>query len=261
MKKIIFAFLALAVSAFGFNYSGTWVNKSVAKYNDPIKLKINGNSVTPYIKRGANSVKLKRKVATNTGNGLFEAWGFGYKNLVLFIKPINSNKIKVYEKKIDTKKRIVITRSFIFKKRASLNKKLKKAFVGNWRSTDPFSAVSKLNIRVVDNQVFVRAWRKIYNHEEPLGLAEARYYNKALYITWYKGNLIVKATITGLHYDVNLNRYKTLKLSLKVKNINNGLENSQIIYFKRKTLRPPLRPFKKHIKVGPVDINLLINSY
>jgi len=261
MKKIILLLMLSAISVFGFNYNGTWINKSVAKYNDPIKLNISANNIAPYLKRGNKIVKLKTKKSTNVGTGLFEAWGFGYKNLVLYIKPINSQKIKVYEKKIDTQKKIVITRSFIFMKKSTYNNRLKKAFIGNWESTDQFSAISKLNIRVVNNKIYVRAWKQSLNRERPLGLAQAKYYNNKLHITWYRGDLVVNATISGFNYNSNNNRYQTLKLFLKAKNINSGLENRQVIYLKKRVLKPTPRPIQKHIKVGPIDINMLLNSY
>ena len=261
MKKAILLFIAFTVWVFGFNYNGTWINKSVAKYNDPIKLDIKGNSVAPYLKRGNRVVKLKTKKVTNVGTGLFEAWGFGYKNLVLYIKPINSQKIRVYEKKIDTQKKQVITRSFLFVKKRAYSNRLKRAFIGNWKSTDQFSAISKLNIRVVDNQIYVRAWKHRFDRETPLGLARAKFYNNRLHITWYRGNLVVNATISGLNYNSANNRYQTLKLNLRAKNINSGLENRQIIYLRKNLLKPTPRPIQKHIKVGPVDINLLLNSY
>ncbi len=261
MKRVLLSLAALAVSAFGFNYSGTWVNKSEYRYNDPIRLKISGTTVTPYLYRNDTLVKLRAKNATKTGTGLYEAWGFGMKNLVLYIKPINSSKIKVYEKKIDTDRKIVITRSFIFNKKGAVTASIKKRYVGNWRSTGAFSAISKLTIRNADGQLYVRAWKNTANGQKPLGLARAKYYSNALHITWYKGNLVVNAVIKGLNYNSRNNKYRTLKLDLKAKNINTGIENRQTIYFKKKPVIVQERRFKKRIKIGPVDIDLLINSY
>jgi len=260
MKRVVLIFTLMFSWAFAYNYSGVWINKSESRYNDPIKLKIQNHTVTPFLKRGSQNIRLKAKNATDTGTGLFEAWGFGAKNLVLYIKPINSSKIKVYEKKIDTDRKIVITRSFIFVKQANIIKKLKKRFIGNWRSNSPFSTISKLTIRLIDNNIYVRAWRKTDYGEQPLGIAKAKYYNNALHITWYKNNLIVNATIRGLNYNSSINRYKTLKLDLNVRNANSGLTNRQTIYFKKSHINHEKR-YKKHIKVGPVDVNLLINSY
>ena len=267
MKKILLIISALAVSAFGYNYDGTWINKSASKYNDPVVLKISGTTVSPYIKRGNQRIKLKSKNATNTGNGLYEAWGFGVKNLVLYIKPINSTKIKVYEKKIDTSRKIVITRSFIFAKKGVVTTSVKKRYVGNWRSTGAFSAISKLTVRNVDGNLYVRAWKNTQRGQKALGLAKAKYYGNALHITWYKGNLVVNATIKGLSYNSNTNRYQTLQLNLRAKNINTGLTNRQTINFRRANInigRPTYReerPIRRHLKIGPVDVNLLINSY
>ena len=267
MKRVFLILSALAVSAFGYNYSGTWVNKSTSKYNDPVILKINGTTVSPYIKRGNQRIKLKSKNATNTGNGLYEAWGFGVKNLVLYIKPINSTKIKIYEKKINTSNRTVITRSFIFAKKMGVTKSIKKRYIGNWRSTGAFSAISKLTVRNVDGNLYIRAWKNTPRGQKALGLARAKYYGNALHITWYKGNLVVNATIKGLNYNSNTNRYRTLQLDLRAKNINTGLTNRQTINFRRGKInigRPIYRedrPIRKHLKIGPVDVNLLINSY
>ncbi len=262
MKRVFLLLAVLAASAFGFNYSGTWVNKSSYKYNDPIKLKISGTAITPYLYRDEHIVKLKRKNATKTGTGLFEAWGFGAKNLVLYIKPINSTKIKVYEKKIDTNRKIVVTRSFIFRKKGAVNSNIKNRYVGNWKSTGAFSAISKLTIRKVDNQLYVRAWKNTGGGQRPLGLARAKYYSNALQITWYKGNLVVKAKITGMNYNPSTKKYQTLKLDLRAKNLNSGIENRQTIYFSRnREIYAPVKPIRKRIKLGPLDINLLINSY
>ena len=264
MKKIILLLSVLFASAFGYNYSGTWINKSESRYNDPIKLKITGTTISPFIKRGSQQVRLKAKKATQTGTGLYEAWGFGAKNLVLYIKPLNSTKIKVYEKKIDTDRKIVISRSFIFVKKGSVVKRIKKRFVGNWRSSSNFSAISKLTIREADGGIYVRAWKNGPRGVKPLGTAKAKYYNNALHITWYKGNLVVNATIKGLNYNAKTNRYRTLQLYISAKNINNGLTNRQTIYLKRARVgipEPRFNPYKKHIKIGPVDVNLLINSY
>jgi len=267
MKRVLLILSALAVSAFGYNYNGTWINKSTSKYNDPIVLKISETTISPYIKRGDSKVRLKSKTATNTGNGLYEAWGFGSKNLVLYIKPINSSKIKVYEKKIDTSRHIVISRSFIFEKKAAINRSVKKRYTGNWRSTSAFSAISKLTVRNVDGSLYVRAWKNTARGQKALGLARAKYYGNALHLTWYKGNLVVNATIKGLNYNSRTNRYRTLQLNLSAKNINTGLTNRQVINFKRGRIhvgRPIYRedrPIRKHLKIGPVDVNLLINSY
>ena len=267
MKRVLLLLAALAVSAFGYNYNGTWVNKSTSKYNDPVVLKISGTTISPFIKRGSKRVKLKSKSATSTSNGLYEAWGFGDKNLVLYIKPINSVKIKVYEKKINTSKRTVVTRSFIFTKKGAATKSVKKRYVGNWRSSGAFSAISKLTVRNVDGQLYVRAWKNTPRGQKALGLARAKYYGNALHITWYKGNLVVNATIKGYNYNSRTNRYRTLQLNLNAKNINTGLTNRQTINFKRGKIhiKHPIyredRAIRKHLKIGPVDVNLLINSY
>jgi len=265
MKKILLLLTTLAASAFAYNYSGTWTNQSEYRYNDPIKLKINGNTITPFLNRDDQIVKLRAKNSTNTATGLYEAWGFGVKNLVLYIKPINNTKIKVYEKKIDTARKTVVTRSFIFAKKVNIVRNIKKRYIGNWKSSSNFSAISKLTIRNAGNKLYVRAWKNTPNGQRPLGLARAKYYNNRLHITWYRGNLVVNATIRGLNYNSERNRYETLELNLSAKNISTGLTNRQTIYFTKKhhntNIQPPIHTMKKHIKVGPIDINLLLNSY
>jgi len=254
--------MASATSLFSYNFSGTWTNTNTARYNDPVKLEISGNNVTPFIKRGQRVYKLKQKSATNIGNvELFEAWGFGYKNLVLLIKPINASKIRVVEKKIDVNKKRVITRSFVFKNSKRVDvKPIKRRFVGNWRGGNRFSALSRLSIRMDGNNALVSAWRPTNRGDKYMGSTIAKLRNGKLHTTWERGNLVVNATITGYNYDRRTNRYDKLKVDIKATNTANGLSNWQTLYLVKN--RPNIdRPTIRHFKIGPVDINLLTNSY
>jgi len=262
LKKLLLLLMASATSLFSYNFSGTWVNTSVSKYNDPVKLKISGNNVTPFIKRGQRVYKLKQKSATNIGNvELYEAWGFGYKNLVLVIKPINRNKIKVVEKKIDTNKKIVVTRSFVFQNKSrAIVKPIKRRFVGNWSGGNRFSALSRLNIKMDNGKVLVSGWRPTNRGDKYMGSTIATLKGGKLYTNWRKGNLAVSATITGYNYNSQTNRYDKLKVDIKAKNVYNGLTNWQTLYLVKN--RPNIaKPMVRHFKIGPVDINLLTNSY
>ncbi len=261
MKKILFALVASAGFLFGYNFNGTWINQSGANYNDPVKLVIKGSYVTPYIIRGDKVYKLKQKKATNLGGReLYEAWGFGYKNLVLLIKPINNNKIKVIEKKIYTKAKKVITKSFIFKNSQRVTKPIKKRFIGNWVGGNELSALSRLAIRVENGKVIVKAWRPSNRGDIYMGQAVARLKNGKLHTSWQKGNLFVSTVITGYNYNAKTNRYNKLKVDISAKNLANGLQNWQTLYLVKS--KPNVaKPMIKHIKVGPVDINLLIKSY
>ncbi len=268
MKKIIIGITFLFTSIFAFNYNGEWINKSDTSYNDPVKLIIKDKVVTPYIKRGVKIAKLKPKKATNIGNGLFEAWGFRDKNLVLVIKPINSYKLKVYLKKIYVSKRVIYTKSFIFiNKNRIINKKIKSRFIGDWKNNDPLSAISRLKIIKRANDLIIKAWRPINGYEEFLGASKANIKGNTLYLRWKKGNILVKATIKGYNYNSVSNKYNLLKLNIKATNLSTGLTNEQIIYLKRfyntssQSVPSIGKPIKKHYKVGPLDINLLINSY
>ncbi len=262
MKRVIFLVAMFASLAFGYNYNGVWKNSNIANYNDPIVLKINGNSVKPILKRGDRRVALKSKVATNVGNGLFEAWGYGYKNLVLFIKPINKRKLRVVAKKIDTQRKRVITKSFVFVKK-SPPVSVRKRYIGNYRSTSNFSAIKKIAIREVDGRLFVRAWKNTRDGLRPLGVARAKLYNNRLHMTWNRGDLVVDATIRGYNYSSRLNRYKNLELNIKATNLNTGLTNRQTIQLSRGGVHvpPQPQPIHRRFKIGPVDVNLMINSY
>jgi len=263
LKKILFTLLVTAGTLFGYNFSGTWLNQTGANFNDPVKLVIKGSYITPYIIRGDKVYKLKQKKATNLGGReLYEAWGFGYKNLVLLIKPINSNKIKVIEKKIYTKAKRVITKSFIFKNtnKVSVNRSIKKRFIGNWIGGNQFSALSRLAIRVENGKVIVKAWRPSNRGDIYMGQAVAILKNGKLHTSWQKGDLFVNSVITGYNYNEKTNRYNRLKVDISAKNLANGLQNWQTLYLVR--AKPNIaKPMIKHLKVGPVDINLLIKSY
>ena len=260
MKRVIFLLAVFASMAFGFNYNGVWKNVSATNYNDPILLKISGHKVTPILKKRNKRVSLKAKEATNVGCGLYEAWGHGYRNLVLLIKPINSYKLKVIAKKINTKAKKIHTKTFIFTKKRP-PQSIKKRFIGNYKSTTNFTAIKKITIREVDGKLFVRAWRHTRYGLEPLGVAKAKFYNNKLHLTWSKGNLVVEATIRGYNYSPSLKRYKNLELDVKATNIKNGLTNRQIIQLRRVNVDVPQRPVYKRVKIGPVDVNLMINSY
>jgi hypothetical protein len=261
MKKVLLLLTVFASMAFGYNFNGTWKNASQSGYNDPVVLKItNNNKVSPVLKRGARRVALKSKSTTNVGNALYEAWGHGQKNLVLLIKPINSRKLRVIAKKIDTKRKRVITKKFIFvKKLAPQN--IRKRYTGNYISSSNFSAIKKIAIREVDGKLFVRAWKNTRNGLRALGVAKAKIYNNRLHITWNRANLEVVATIKGYNYSKNRNRYRNLELYVKATNLNNGLVNTQTIQLKRGSISVPPQPLYKRIKIGPVDVNLMINSY
>ncbi len=265
MKRIILLLTFLISSTFAYNYNGTWINQSSTTFNDPVKLTIKNGYVTPYIKRGSQVAKLKSKKATNTGTGLFEAWGFRTKNLALFIKPINSYKIKVYAKKIDVDKRAIYTKTFIFTNKTRLStKRIKNRYVGVWKTNSPFSAISKLRIEKRGNDLIVKAWRPTAEGPLYLGAAKARVKGKKLYLNWKRRHLAVSAVISGLQYDSRHNRYNQLKLYIKAKNLRSGLVSEQTIYLKRRhTAQSPIyrETTQKHYKVGPLDINLLINSY
>jgi hypothetical protein len=263
MKKIVLTMALLISSVFGYNYNGTWTNTSPASYNDPIQLKITNTTITPFIKRGSKVARLKSKKATNTGSGLYEAWGFRDKNLAIFIKPINSYKIKVYLKKINTTQRKIVTKTFIFSnKKRVYNKRTKKRYEGSWVNSSPFSAISRLNIKQRNGSIIIKAWRPRGGGEEYLGAAKARVKNGRLYIDWKKRNLVVKANITGLNLNRNTNRFNKLRLNLTAYNRRNGISNSQTIYLRRANRLPVIgRPIIKTLKVGPIDINMMIQSY
>jgi hypothetical protein len=263
MKKIVLVLTLFISTVFGYNYNGTWTNTSPTSYNDPIQLKISNTTVTPFIKRGNKIAKLKSKKATNTGSGLYEAWGFRNKNIALFIKPINSYKIKVYLKKINVTQRKITTKTFIFSnKKRVLNRKTKKRYAGSWVNSSPFSAISRLKIKQQNGAIIVRAWRPVARGEVYLGAAKARVKNGRLYINWKKRNLVVNANITGLNLNRNSNQFTKLRLNIKAYNRRNGITNSQTIYLRRANRLPVIgRPIMKTLKVGPLDINLMINSY
>jgi len=260
MKKFFLVLTVFVVNLFGYNYNGNWINKSGANYNDPIKLIIKGNKVKPILIRGERRVALKSKVATNVGNGLFEAWGHGYKNLVLFIKPVNRYKLRVTAKKIDVDKKRVLTKVYTFVKKGIITPGIRKRFTGNFRSTSGFSAIKKISIREVDGKLFVRAWKNTPNGVRPLGVARAKLYDNKLHITWNRANLVVKATVRGYNYNAFNNRYNNLELSIKATNLNSGFINRQTMQLKRGSV-DVLQPIYKNIKIGPVDVNLMINSY
>jgi len=256
MKKLILLLSIFFTSAFGYNYSGTWVNKSEHRYNDPITLKISGRTVTPYLSKNWRFAKLKSKNATLTGRGLFETWGFENKYITLYIKPISRSQIKVYVKKINTTRRKIITKIFIFAKKDSGSRNIKRRFLGNWRSDNSFSTISKLKIRKINGHLYVKAWGKNPRDYRVLSLTRAKIYNNSLHISWNKGNKTIKATIKGLEYNSYKNRYRRLRLNLSIKNINNRLIDEETIYFSRREHRST----RKHIKIGPVDINRLIHN-
>jgi len=264
MKKIMLLFIVTLSMAFGFNFNGTWINKSATKYNDPVKLKItNSNVVRPYIKRSGGIAKLKAKRATKVGNELYEAWGFGNKNLVLLIKPINKYKIRVIAKKIDVANKKIITKSFIFANAARQNYiTYKKRYIGTWRSTSSFSALSKISISQENGALYIKAWKRDRYGIRYMGKSKANVINGKLKTTWQRGNLYVSATISGYKLD-RYGKYKTIKMNLRATNLVTDITNSQTIYFNRISSPTPNinKPQIKHIKVGPLDINLLIKSY
>jgi len=261
MKKIVLIITLLLTSVFGYNYNGNWVNTSETTYNDPVRLKIKNSNITPFVKIGSRIAKLKTKQATDTGKGLFEAWGFQDKNVILFIKPINSYTIKVYVKKIYVNKKKILTKIFIFKNKHRQGKiKAKKRYAGSWINQSPFSAISRLRIKQENGKIIVKAWRPTDLGEQYLGAATARVRNEKLHLNWKKNHISVTANITGLNYFDG--RYNKLKLDLTAYNSRNGTNSSQTIYFKRLDDLPARgRPVNRHLKVGPIDINIMTNSY
>ncbi len=261
MKKILLILLS-TLFAVAYNFNGIWLNQKrvEAKYNDPIKIVIKNGTLTPYIKRSGKKIaKLKPKYATKVQNLLYEAWGFENKSLVLLIQPLNSTKIKVIAKKIDLSKKKILTKIFYFKKYTSSSAKTK-AFLGTWVNYNPFSAVSKMKISLYKNDIIIKAWRPVENKNQYLGAATATIKGNKLYIRWIKQNLIVKATIVGEKYYNN--SYHQLRMYIKATNSYTGISNEQTIIFKRKNqITPPPKPYIKHIKLGPIDLNLLIKSY
>ena len=260
MKKVLLLLTIFASLAFGYNYNGVWKNASATEYNDPVILKIKNNKVSPILKKRDRRVALKSKATTNVGSGLFEAWGHGQKNLVLFIKPINNRKLRVIAKKIDTQRKRVITKSFIFTKNRP-PKSIRKKYIGNYKSLSNFSAIKKVAIREVDGKLFVRAWKNTRNGLKPLGVARAKLYNNKLHMTWNRCNLMVEATIKGYNYNSRVNRYRNLELNIKATNLNTGLTNRQTMQLRRGSVIVPPQPIRRRIKIGPVDVNLMINSY
>ncbi len=261
MKKLIVLF-AFCIMAFGYNFNGTWINahKNQAKFNDPIKIVIKNGIVTPFIKRsGTKIAKLKPKYATNSQSALFEAWGFNNKNLVLLIQPINSAKIKVIAKKINIAKRKIVTKNFIFIRKNFITLNKKRAFVGTWVNHNIFSAISRMQISLYNQELLIKAWRPLRRGEEYLGAAVAKISGNKLTIRWHRGNLYVNATIFGQRYYNK--RYHQLKMYLKATNQYTGISNEQTIIFKRSHPAPIFRDNFHHIKIGPIDLNLLINSY
>ena len=260
MRRLILLLMLFASMAFGYSYSGIWKNSSAVGYNEPVILKIGGNKVSPILQRGDRRVALKSKLTTNVGSGLFDVWGYGYKNLVLFIKPINSYKLRVVAKKVDTKRKRVVTKSFVFIKQQSPHS-IKRQFIGNYKSSSNFSAIKKIAIRDIDGRLFVRAWRNTRDGLKALGVARAKIYNNRLHMTWDRGNLSVEATIRGYNYSRRINRYRNLELYVKATNLRTGLTNTQTIQLRRGDVDIPPRPIYKKLKIGPVDVNLMMNSY
>jgi hypothetical protein len=232
MRNIIATILLTFGLLYGYNFSGTWVNKSKADFNDPTKLIIkNKNLVTPYIKRGSKIYRLKSKHSTKLGNILFETWGFDKSAVSILIKPIDKKKIRVIVKKIYVLKKKIITKKFIFINKDRKNREnIKKRFLGVYSSHNDFSAVTRVKFFTLDNRLFVKAWQR----GKYIGKAEAKVKRGKLHMEWRDGDLKVYATVKGYSYDKNLKRYKKIKLSLSARNSFSGLVTSQIIILSRK---------------------------
>jgi len=232
MKRILTLLALLSYLAFGYNFNGTWINKTGAHYNDPVKLIIKNGNISPLLNRNGDYVRLKTKHATRAGNSYFEVWGFKNKSLALFISPVNSSKIRVIAKKINPLTKRIITKSFLFARKGvatHLNQ-----FIGNYRSRNNnlFTAISRLHIYKQRGKLYVKAWRNTARGERPLGITQARLVGNRLYMEWERGPILVKANIRGLTKG-NGNRFRKIRLSIEARNLRTNIYNKQTIILKR----------------------------
>ncbi len=241
MKRILTLLTLLSYLAFGYNFNGTWINKTGARYNDPIKLIIKNGNISPILNRNGNYVRLKTKHATRAGNGYYEVWGFKNKSLALFISPVNSSKVRVIAKKINPITKKIITKSFLFARKgqvAHLNQ-----FIGNYRSRNNnlFTAISRLHIYKQGGKLYVKAWRNTARGERPLGTTQAWLEGNRLRMDWEKRAILVRASIVGLRKN-SLGRFNKIKLSLEARNLRTNLFNRQTIILTRQNCQADIDP-------------------
>jgi len=248
MKRIFTLLTLLSALTFGYNFNGTWINKSGANYNDPVKILIRNGKVTPLLNRNGDYVRLKTKSATRAGNGYFEVWGFKNKSLALYIAPINSSKIRVIAKKINPTTKRIITKSFLFARKGlaiNLNQ-----FIGNYRirNNNLFTAISRVKIYKSGRRLYVKAWRNTEYGEQPLGIAPARLVGNRLYMEWERGPILVKANIQGLKKGA-ANRFRKIRLSLEARNLRSNLVNRQTIILRRNNCQADVAPVEQIEKI------------
>ncbi len=245
MRRIILLLALLSYFAFGYNFNGTWINKTGANYNDPVKLIIKNGTISPLIKRNEKLIRLKRKQATRAGNGYFEVWGFKNKSIALFISPINRNKIRVIAKKINPTKKRIITKSFLFAKKGSNRVNLNQ-FIGDYSSQNSnlFTAISRLHIYKSGGKLYVKAWRNTARGERPLGITQAWLEGNRLRMDWEKRAILVRASIVGLRKN-SLGRFNKIKLSLEARNLRTNLFNRQTIILTRQNCQADIDPIEQ----------------
>jgi hypothetical protein len=241
MKRIFILLGMLSYLAFGYNFNGTWINKTGAGFNEPVKLVIKGDYISPTIKRGSTFYKLKTKAASRAANGYFEVWGFKNKSMALFITPNNSRQIEVLFKKINPNRKSVITKRFIFaRKGAPVNLR---QFTGSYHSrhNNLFTAISRVTIFKEQGRLYVKAWRNTPRGERALGVARARLKGDRLYMVWEKRNIYVKANIKGIKKNAQ-NRFKKIQLNIEARNLRTNVYNRQTIILKRDRYRAHNEP-------------------
>lgn len=232
MKRILTLLAMLTFIAFGYNFNGTWINKTDSNYNDPVKLIIKNGRITPLLNRNGDYVRLKTKAATRVGNGYFEVWGFKNKSIALNITPINRTKIRVVAKKIIPARKHITTKSFLFTRKGvatNLNQ-----FVGRYRirNNNLFSAISRLHIYKNGGKLYVKAWRNTPRGERALGIAPARLVGNRLYMEWERGEIYVKANIRGLRKN-RANRFQRIRLNIEARNLRTNIYNKTAVILKR----------------------------
>lgn len=233
MKKIVTLMGLLSLFLFGYSTNGTWINKNGAGYKQIVQLKIKNGAITPLVNIGRKRfAKLKTKQATLVNRGLFEAWGFKNRNLALYVTPIDANRLRVVEKDINTQKRTIRTKIFYLTKKRAPQISFKRQFIGNYRSGDIFSAISRVKVFQRGGQLYVKAWRNTPRGQRVLGTSLARLKNGKLHMRWQRGNILVHAKIWGYRKN-SQNRYQKIQLFIKAKNLQFGQTKKQIINLRR----------------------------
>lgn len=233
MKRILTLIGLLSIFLFGYSANGTWINNNKAGYKEIVQLTIKNGVVTPLVNIGHNRfAKLKTKRATPANSGLFEAWGFKNRNLALFLRPINANRLKVVAKNINTQNRTIRTKILYFTKKRAPHKSFNRQFIGNYHSKDLFSAISTVKIFQRGGQLYVKAWRNTPRGQRVLGTSRARLKNGKLHMRWQRGNIIVHAKIWGYRKN-SRNTYRKIQLFIKAKNLRFGQSKKQIINLRR----------------------------